>query len=643
MNNSSIVNRAEPGCSSDLTSDPLDIDDLTSGPTGLELFNLVRQRMGWTDEYLKEVNDPTHPLLQDIDTMCAALEYLRVNDMPLVVVPDFDTDGICAGTILYAGLSELGLDVRLHVPDYHLGHEIRPEVIDQVMLAFPDAKALITCDAGTNSTGALTRANEYELLTLVTDHHVEEAQSLAHVIVNPNRLSETYPNKEVCGAHIAYQVVERYAALYRTDTISAVSWLKVFAGIGTVADVMGLVKENRDLVREALMLTRLLLPVPDQPEPEYVKTPSPYEEPEEEFDPELTIDCTPTLLSMLRTQNHHPVYLRAFEGLTILLQELGTTCEQVDEQLYGFSIAPAFNATRRVNGDYRTGFAVFTALSAKEQRKAAQTLVEYNTTRKTRVREILTEIMDSDQPYAPYVFPVDALPGMLGLIAQNLMLMHENPVAVVRVHPDGSCSGSMRAPSWFPVISQITSLNDPELSAQGHEFACGIRTQSPQALYDALAQLVPARRDEVIAADGVLTQTDPAALVLGSDTDADASLNDIRAITQCITMIKELAPFGHGFPQPPVDVIINLPTCSVWTMGDQKQHLKIITPEGIALLWWNRADLAPILVERQENSDLADTMCRLRVTLGLNTFRGRTTLQGIIDHEVETPANIPNP
>lgn len=165
MNDSTLFDRVEPD---------------NSSTTGLKLFNLVRQRMGWTDEYLKEVNDPTHPLLQDIDTMCAALEYLRVNDMPLVVVPDFDTDGICAGTILYAGLSELGLDVRLHVPDYHLGHEIQPQVIDRVMRAFPDAKAVITCDAGTNSTGALTRANEYELLTLVTDHHAEEA-------INPTR------------------------------------------------------------------------------------------------------------------------------------------------------------------------------------------------------------------------------------------------------------------------------------------------------------------------------------------------------------------------------------------------------------------------------------------------------------------------
>ena len=120
---------------------------------------------------------------------------------------------------------------------------------------------------------------------------------------------------------------------------------------------------------------------------------------------------------MLRAQNHHQVYMRAFEGLTILLQELGTTHERVDEQLYGFSIAPAFNSTRRIDGDYRTGFAVFTAASPEEQREVACTLVEYNTLRKTKVREILDEITQTDQPYAPYVFPVDALPGMLGLIA----------------------------------------------------------------------------------------------------------------------------------------------------------------------------------------------------------------------------------
>lgn len=615
-------------------SPPLDIDESMFEVSGQDLFNRVRERMGWTDQYLAEINSPEHPLLKDIDQMVMALEILRASDKEITIVPDFDTDGICAGMILYAGLNEIGLRTNLHVPDYHLGHEIQPTVIDAVRQQFPNTSAIITCDAGTNSTAALTHANNLGLITLVTDHHVEEVKSLAHILVNPNRIDETYPNREICGAHVAYQVVERYASLYQPGTLSAIGWLKVFAGIGTVADVMSLVYENRDLVREALMFTRLLIPTPE-PAPTYKKVRSKYEEPDEFDDIDFTIDRTPTLLSMLRSQNHHPVYMRAFEGLTMLLEELGTTHERVDEQLYGFSVAPAFNATRRVDGDYRTGFAVFTADTPDEQQAAAQQLVEYNLQRKTQVREILGEILESDQPWAPYVFPTDALPGMLGLIAQNLMLMHGHPVAVVRIHADGSCSGSMRSPTWFPVIEQLSSLGDPRIGAQGHEFACGVHAPSPQALHDALATLVPKRRDEVIAETGILVHSDPAALVLGTSSDADAPLQEIKAITQYMSAVKELAPFGHGFPAPPVDMVINLATCSIHTMGDQKQHLKIITPEGVALLWWNRSDLAPLLSDRKSSINPADTMCRLRVTLSLNTFAGRTTLQGIVDHEVE--------
>lgn len=615
-------------------SPPLDIDESMFEISGLELFNRVRERMGWTDQYLKKINDAQHPLLKDIDQMVMALEILRSTDKEITIVPDFDTDGICAGMILYAGLNEIGLTTNLHVPDYHLGHEIQPTVISTVKQQFPGTEAVITCDAGTNSRDALAYANHIGLITLVTDHHVEEIKSLAHILVNPNRIDETYPNREICGAHVAYQVVERYASLYHPDKLSAITWLKVFAGIGTVADVMSLVYENRDLVREALMFTRLLIATPE-PEPTYTWVKSKYEEPDEFDDSDIPIDRTPTLLAMLRSQNHHPVYMRAFEGLSMLLEELGTTHERVDEQLYGFSIAPAFNATRRVDGDYRTGFAVFTTNTPDGQRAAAQRLVEYNLQRKTQVQKILGEILESDQPWAPYVFPTDALPGMLGLIAQNLMLMHGHPVAVVCIHADGSCSGSMRSPTWFPVIEQLSSLQDPTIGAQGHEFACGVHAPSPQALCNALATLVPKRRDEIIAETGVLIHSDPAALVLGTSSDADAPLHEIKAITQYMGAVRELAPFGHGFPAPPVDMVINLATCSIHTIGDHKQHLKIITPEGVALLWWNRSDLAPLLRERKNSVDPADTMYRLRVTLNLNTFAGRTTLQGIVDHEVE--------
>ena len=211
---------------SPLPSQPLDIDELTSGPTGLELFTRVRDRMGWTDEYLAEVNDPSHPLLQDIDTMAAALEYLRTHQMPLVVVPDFDTDGICAGMILYAGLAELGLDVRLHVPDYHLGHEIQPQVIDTVVAAHPDTKAIITCDAGTNSTEALRRANKLNLLTLVTDHHVEEGCGRNSRNVNDFGLSNSCSIGDNCCASNAREKEESWGKCSMRKSSSACSIMR---------------------------------------------------------------------------------------------------------------------------------------------------------------------------------------------------------------------------------------------------------------------------------------------------------------------------------------------------------------------------------------------------------------------------------
>ena len=66
----------------------------------------------------------------------------------------------------------------------------------------------------------------------------------------------------------------------------------------------------------------------------------------------------------------------------------------------------------------------------------------------------------------------------------------------------------MRSPTWFPVIEQLSSLQDPTIGAQGHEFACGVRARSPQQLYDALATLVPQQRDAVIAQTGGLIHSD---------------------------------------------------------------------------------------------------------------------------------------
>lgn len=78
------------------SSPPLDIDESMFEVTGEQLFDRVRKRMGWTDQYIQEINDSHHPLLKDIDSMVIALEMLRASGKEVTIVPDFDTDGICA-------------------------------------------------------------------------------------------------------------------------------------------------------------------------------------------------------------------------------------------------------------------------------------------------------------------------------------------------------------------------------------------------------------------------------------------------------------------------------------------------------------------------------------------------------------------
>lgn len=93
------------------------------------LFRVLKKNRGWTEEYLAEINDPSHDELQNVDAMIAELRRFRTSNECIVVLPDFDMDGIASGVIAWAGLSELGFNVQLYIPNYGRGHDITPETI----------------------------------------------------------------------------------------------------------------------------------------------------------------------------------------------------------------------------------------------------------------------------------------------------------------------------------------------------------------------------------------------------------------------------------------------------------------------------------------------------------------------------------
>jgi single-stranded-DNA-specific exonuclease len=592
--------------------------------------------MGWTGEFLGLVNDPEYPPLRDVGALAHALESIRATGQKLVVLPDFDMDGITSGVLGYAGLTELGFNVELYVPDYNRGHDIAVDAIDELVARHPGVEAIITCDGGVNSHPGIQRGRDLGLTMLVTDHHLQlptqpdgTAVSPAHVLVNPARLDETYPHPGICGAFVLYQSLMYYAAKYQPSKQSDISLLALFAGIGTVSDVMPLQYENRKVVRDSLSLAGMLR--------HYIAS----------GDTVTEYDIDKSVLMMLLNARHAEgghtdVFVRAFRGFAYTLQSWveagklkGGTGIQAD--FYGFYLAPAFNALRRVGAPMEDAFNIFTRADPKEQFASAQAIIQWNEQRKEMTEFWMQDLLDRDQPLAPHVWLSAAPAGMLGLLASKLMQEHQVPLVVVHDQGDPSqpLGGSARSPMWFKVITTLT--NDGYI-AVGHEQACGVRADSLTQLAE-IAQLL---RDQTAAVKALIeleTRTGEPMLdydlalgiTVDNHTPADGLGDNPDTLLDLARRIDALAPFGHQFPRPKIRFVVNLARCSMDVLGAEQTHLKIVLPSGLKLLWWNAAKYLPDLLDLAESAMPGHGIVEFDTDLSVNTFMGNSSPQATIE------------
>ncbi|MET0887161.1 MAG: DHH family phosphoesterase [Mycetocola sp.] len=640
-------------------NDASDTDTLTAPRSSIgefqdtSIFGVLRRKRGWTDEYLMDINNPFHEELKDVDRMTAELHRIRMSGEQIVVLPDFDMDGITAGTLGWAGLNELGFDAQLYIPDYRRGHDISVDAVRELRQQFPNATAIITCDGGINSNEGIEEARRLGFVTLVTDHHMElPPGSVADIAVNPVRIVEDYAHPGICGAYVLHQVLTGYANRYAPNKTGSISMLKLFAGIGTVSDVMPLFFENRKMVRDSLSLARML----------YVSIPA--EDLVTKYDIENSI-----LMMLLRSRSHHPAFVSVFEGFALMMKAFrehvkpildengqqqvdpygrpmfasGKLRSQADltEEFYAFYLAPAFNAIRRVGGSMHDAFGVFTASTAAQKYEHAKAVIDGNELRKELSAEYLEKLWDEEQPLAEKgVYFTDAPIGMLGLIASNVMREDGRPTVVVRrpASTTEPVSGSARSPFWFPIISTMTPLG---FFAVGHENACGVHLDNLDELVR-FAEEMSAEAEVIhttLLLSGELESADSAALVLGPDEDCDAGLTDVEELMDLAEGIDSLAPYGHGFPRPEIDLIVDLSRCSIQTLGSDAQHLRIVLPIGMKMLWWNAANRLQDLTDLAASSTPGQSIVRMRVKLSINVFRGNESVQAVIERMIEGGAD----
>lgn len=625
-----------------------------------DLFELLCQRKGWDHEFLTSIESQEHDDLRDLDRMIAALEDARVNRRKVTIFPDFDMDGIASGVLGYAGLSELGFDVEMHLPDYERGHDLTAEDVAEMHTRWPDTQVLLTCDGGVNSHDGIAAAKALGWTTLVTDHHQElEPGSSADVTVNPCRIDETYANRGICGAHVLYQVLEEYTRVHQPAKIWQIRLLRLFAGLGTVSDVMPVLYENRQLVRDSLSIARLLL----VPAPKTV--PNPWGG--LSGDPDQIDVENATLMQLLRLDPHHPVFVSAFQGFAVLLKAFTQQgkirdVDSLDEGFYGFYLAPVMNSPRRTGMPMDDCFTIFTAPAVKEQLEAAHRVIENNELRKQLTVDHLEALLDSDQPLAPWVYFSDAPAGMFGLLA-NQMLQRSGHVTVVVPRPTDATQplgGSGRAPEWFDIITALEGHGNPEIFAVGHQQACGVKLTRAGLLTE-LAQTLAERSAAAELMIGQSADQSVGDLVFGEGPDCDAPLTLFDEMAELVRRLESLRPFGHGFEEPIFQVRIPLAGLRVDRIGSDadcdhdaedghgeynargywqcfhcKKHLRLVTRHGLPCLWWNSAPehherLLELVAQAGQDST---RVLAFTAKLALNTFRGETRVQALIDQEI---------
>ena len=210
------------------------------------------------DRYLNGTLDDLYDpmLLKDMERAVSILCEAVDTGKKIRIVGDYDIDGVCSTYILLQAFERLGSDVDFEIPDrIKDGYGINESIIEQ---AHADGvEVILTCDNGISAFHQVELAKKYGMTVVITDHHEvpldgeKEKIPPADAVIDPKQADCPYPFPEICGAVVAYKLVQ---VLYARRGVPQMEWLDLleFAAIATVGDVMKLQDENRILVKYGL-------------------------------------------------------------------------------------------------------------------------------------------------------------------------------------------------------------------------------------------------------------------------------------------------------------------------------------------------------------------------------------------------------
>jgi len=439
---------------------------------------------------LDHLHDPL--LLADmrvaVDRIMAAIERKE----RIAIHGDYDVDGITSTVILRRALEMLGADVVHFIPErLKDGYGLQPVAIERL---HADGVALVvSVDCGIRGAEAARRARELGVDLIITDHHEPDAQlPPALAVINPKRRDCSYPDKYLAGVGVALKLVQ--ALCRRADRDGWMPGFIKVAAIGTLADVVPLVGENRVIAK-------------------------------------LGLD--------LLTRGPHKI------GLRSLLDISGLTGKTIDSYHISFLLAPRVNAAGRMSTpDIATRLLLAAdEAMAEEVRQLAMTLDGENLKRQEEEADILAaakKIVQTDPDIGARSVLVVAGDGwhrgVIGIVASKLVDAFHRPAIVLSVE-DGVAHGSCRSISKFDMLGALERCAHLFMRFGGHRQAAGLALEASRIKELRLA--VNAVADETLGPDDLMPRL---------RIDGDLTF---RGITGDVAYgVASLAPFGAGNPRP---------------------------------------------------------------------------------------------
>ncbi|MCC6448214.1 MAG: single-stranded-DNA-specific exonuclease RecJ [Chitinophagaceae bacterium] len=466
-------------------------------------------------DYESGLHDPF--LLKNMDKAVDRILKAIKNNEKIIIFSDYDADGIPGAVVLHDFFKKIKYEnFENYIPHRHdEGFGLNEEAIKE----FKDegAKLLITVDCGIADFDEVEKANEYKIDVIITDHHLPpEKIPKAFAIIDPKQNGCEYPNKNICGAGVAFKLVQ---ALIKKGEFEISEgwekWLLDMVGMATISDMVPLIGENRVFAIYGLKVLR--------------KSPR--------------------------------------IGLEKLLEKIKIEKKEIQEDDIGFSISPRINAASRM-GIPEDAFKLLKTTDKKEAETLAEHLDHINNQRKGIVASLVKEVNKKIEARSLETLKEVIVlgnpswkPSLLGLVANSLVGSYNRPVFLWGREGGELIKGSCRSNGSLSVYEIMKNVREGVLlDFGGHGVSGGfsVNQDNIHILEDEL--IIAARKTKKIEKD--------------EDLFIDEKLLPDEVNKENYKWIEKLSPFGMGNPKP-IFLFENIEVSSVKNFGKSNDHLEL--------------------------------------------------------------------